>query len=284
MLSKSEMTLDALTTLMPNMKKEISQIQNVALDSISRHSRILDESFDGPFTPSTPSNYGGENGEVFSAIYGPETLVPSFLHVTSDMKDQGKDQGLFNTNLRAFTSQATPLFVADNAIDQVNYLKHWEWNVYHDGKPPAGSGTLRAHQAFRNICAARKGDDGVVETFLMSGLDSRCDPESEGGRSYIYAWKYRKEGPDGKAQTYTGTGGTAYRIHGRSIVLDNHGQMQEGTSVRSHTVATLEGPIASTAGSAMRTEMDYHIPSDWQNTLEEHIDVDEDPDYEWEII
>jgi hypothetical protein len=280
MLLKSEMTLDALTTLMPNMEEEISQIQNVALDSISRHSRILDGSFDGPFTPSTPTNFGGENGKVFSAIYGPKTLVPSFLHATSGWKDQG----LFNTNLRAFTSQDTPLSVADNAIDQVNYLNHCKWHVHYDEKPPAGSGTLRAHQAFRTICAARKGDNGDVETFLMSGLDSRCDPESEGGRSYIYAWEYCKEGIDGNVQTYTGTGGTAYRIHNRSIVFDDHGEMQEGTSVRSHTVATLEGPIASTAGSAMRTEMDYHIPSDWQNTLEKHIDVDEDPDFGWEII
>jgi len=122
MLSSSDTALDTLSGLIPDMKDEIYQIQKAALDFIARHSQILDDSFGRPFTPSTSTNFRGRNGEVFSAIYGPKKPIPSFLHVTEDMKIKG----LYDTNLRAFGNQATPVFIADNAIDQFNYLTHWK--------------------------------------------------------------------------------------------------------------------------------------------------------------
>jgi len=77
----------------------------------------------------------------------------------------------------------------------------------------------------------------------------------------------------------------ALRIRDRSITFNNHGEMQEKTTLRSHTVSTLEGPIVSAVGSAMRTGSGLHIDRDGRKDCKQSTNLNEEAMKEgWEMI
>jgi hypothetical protein len=231
MFAKTRSDFDHLQRLVPDAEERVTRVQNTVMDCSLENSGPLRRALEGEFQRSQQFTHTDKG--IYSAVCW-STDGPSPRHVPSSTKS--REYHIPDSPYYHLTPD-TPIPIANTLGTQAGDLSDHGWMVDIDERPETGNDELSPTEQFSTMLAARRAENGDVESFIMSQLDKYID---EGGKTNYSAWQYSQKTKDGTVQTFNGTGATATKIHARPLYWDTQNGVREKTEYKGHTITSVQ--------------------------------------------